>query len=354
MIRLNTQTRSPKKSQPIYIIGAGGIVKDAHLPAYQIAGFEVAGITDLDASKAKALARDCGINMVYQSVAAMLESAPQNAVYDLAIPAKFFVEVLNQLPDHSAVLLQKPMGENLEQAKEIMQICKAKHLIAAVNFQLRFAPFIMMARDAIQQGLIGDLIDLEVKVSVDTPWHLWPFLKHVKSAEIYYHSVHYIDMIRSFLGNPKSILCKGMPSPSCPEVDCSRTSYILDYGPDVRVNIQTNHVHRFGPRHQESYVKWEGTKGAIKAQIGLLMDYPKGLPDWFEICILEDGKEPEWKELPVNGSWFPHGFIGTMSSLMCKLEDPSSDLPHSIEDVFSTMKAADAAERSSLAGGVDS
>ncbi len=41
-------TPMPKHHRPIFIIGAGGIVNDAHLPAYRIAGFEVAGIYDIN------------------------------------------------------------------------------------------------------------------------------------------------------------------------------------------------------------------------------------------------------------------------------------------------------------------
>jgi len=36
----------PSKLSPIVIIGTGGIVKDAHLPAYKKAGFQVAGLYD--------------------------------------------------------------------------------------------------------------------------------------------------------------------------------------------------------------------------------------------------------------------------------------------------------------------
>ena len=34
----------PSEKRPIYIIGAGGIVNDAHLPAYKIAGYNVQGV----------------------------------------------------------------------------------------------------------------------------------------------------------------------------------------------------------------------------------------------------------------------------------------------------------------------
>jgi shikimate 5-dehydrogenase len=46
-----------ERPRPIVSIGAGGIVRDAHLPAYKKAGFPVVAIADLDKSKAENLAR---------------------------------------------------------------------------------------------------------------------------------------------------------------------------------------------------------------------------------------------------------------------------------------------------------
>ena len=47
--------------------------------------------------------------------------------------------VLEALPDGVPVLIQKPMGLNLDKAKLIKEICHRKELQAAVNFQLRFS-----------------------------------------------------------------------------------------------------------------------------------------------------------------------------------------------------------------------
>ncbi len=55
-----------------------------------------------------------------------------------------------------------------------------------------------------------------------------------------------------------------------------RSNIIMDYGDMVRANIVTNHCHKFGMEHQHSYIKFEGTQGAIKINMGLLMNYPHG------------------------------------------------------------------------------
>ena len=54
---LSPEAPRPQNPRPIISIGAGGIVRDAHLPAYRKAGFPVVAITDLDQSKAEGLAK---------------------------------------------------------------------------------------------------------------------------------------------------------------------------------------------------------------------------------------------------------------------------------------------------------
>jgi predicted dehydrogenase len=335
----------PKTRQPIIIIGAGGIVADAHLPAYKIAGFEVYGIVNRTKERAQKLADKFGIPHVFNSITDAIEQAPANVVYDLTSMPAQYIETLKQLPDGSAVLIQKPMGDDFNEARNILELCRAKNLKAAVNFQLRFASFNVAAKYLIDQGLIGQLYDMEVRVTIKTPWEIFPHVIVHPRLEIQYHSIHYVDLIRSFLGNPQSILAKTLKHPA-KSLSSSRSTILFDYGDTMHAVINTNHDHDFGPDHQESYIKWEGTKGAIKAKMGLLMNYPHGVPDIFEYCIIEEGHSPEWKRLELEGSWFPEAFIGTMANLMRFHEGSDQVLHTSVEDVIQTMAVVECAYRS--------
>lgn len=341
----------PQNPQPIIIIGAGGIVGDAHLPAYKKAGFNVIGITNRTKARAQKLADEWGIPNVYDSVADAVAQAPAGTVYDITIMPEKFVETLEQLPDGSAVLIQKPMGDYFWQTLEILEICSRKSLVAAINCQLRFAPYVSAARYMVEQGLIGELYDMEVRVTLETPWELFPHVMVHPRLEIQYHSIHYIDLMRSFLGDPRTVMAKTLKHPA-KKLSSSRSTILFDYGDTMHAVINTNHDHSFGPHNQESFIKWEGTKGAIKARMGLLMDYPHGVPDKFEYCLLEEGKAPEWKEIELEGSWFPDAFIGTMSSLMRFKNGETDVLPTSVEDVIKTMAVVESAYQSSDDGGV--
>lgn len=341
----------PETEQPIIIIGAGGIVKDAHLPAYKLGGFKVHGITNRTKLRAINLAAEFGIPNVYDTIEEAVAKAPSNAVYDITTMPEKYVETLELLPDGAAVLIQKPMGDYFWQAKEILEVCRRKKLVAAINFQLRFAPFVSAARYMLNEGLIGELYDLEVRVTLETPWDLFPHVMVHPRLEIQYHSIHYVDMIRSFLGDPTSVYAKTLKHPA-KALSSSRSTIILDYGDTMHAVINTNHDHSFGAHNQESFIKWEGTKGSMKAKMGLLMNYPHGVPDKFEYCIMEEGKAPEWKTLELEGSWFPEAFVGTMSNLMRFKEGSDKILHTSVEDVIKTMAVVESAYISSDKGGV--
>lgn len=290
---------------------------------------------------------------MFKNQADLVEAAARHdCVYDVAVPGNAVLGVLRQLPDASNVLIQKPMGNDLEEAKAIRGLCREKKLNAGINFQLRYAPYIIEARKMIEAGLIGELCDIAFDVNVYTPWHLWDFLFKIPRVEILYHSIHYVDLIRTFFGNPQSVYARTVKHPLMQELASVRTSIIMDYGELLRTNILTNHCHNFGPRHQHSYVKFEGTKGAIRIHIGLLMNYPDGEPDRFEYVVAEEGKAPDWQTKTIKGSWFPHAFIGSMSQIMRAAKGEIAQPDNSVEDCIYTMACVEAAYESSARGGV--
>jgi len=336
---------------PIVLIGAGGIVRDAHLPAYRKAGMQVHSIYDLVLTRAQDLAREFGVRLVARTLEESIDTAPANAIFDVALPASEFLGVLAHIPEGAAVLLQKPMGENLDHARRIRGLCHSRKLRAAVNFQLRRAPAVTKAREMISAGQVGKLHDIEIRVNVHTPWHLWPFLEKLSRVEILYHSVHYIDLIRSFCGDPGKVYARTLRHPNSPKLAATRSNIILDYGDSLRAHISTNHGHNFGPQHQESYVKWEGTEGAIKTQLGLLMNYPKGESDYLAVARI--GQEGDWRQVRVEGSWFPDAFSRTMQGLMDFVDGTSPRLETAVDDAYRTMAVLEAAYESDATGGTE-
>jgi predicted dehydrogenase len=325
----------PSAPKPIVIIGAGGIVADAHLPAYKLANLPVAGVFDLDSDRAKQVAATWDT----RAFATLDEAiATPDAVYDLALPPGAHLDVLPKLPDGAAVLLQKPMGRDLAEATAILELCRRKSLKAAVNFQLRFSPMMLAVADALERGWLGRLIDVEVHLNLVTPWHLFPFLNGMPRVEIAVHSIHYLDTLRALLGNPSGVHARTLGHPST-DLAQTRTSALFDFAPDQRVTFSINHNHDFGRRFQDASFRFEGTEGAAMVKLGLLLNYPEGEPD--ELWITRRGED--WTQVPLQGRWFPHAFIGTMSNLQRYATGEDAVLVTSVEDAWHTMALAEAA-----------
>jgi predicted dehydrogenase len=97
----------PASPRPIAIFGAGGIVNDAHLPAYRPANLPVAGGYDKDHDRARTLAKQWGLRAFATPEQAV---AVAGVLFDFALPPAAHLDVLPMLPEGTAVLLQKPMG----------------------------------------------------------------------------------------------------------------------------------------------------------------------------------------------------------------------------------------------------
>jgi predicted dehydrogenase len=328
---------------PIVIIGAGGIVRAAHIPVYQKLGYPIAGLYDIRSEAAAETARQFGIANVFSGIDEAAQS--RNAVFDIAVPGNQILSVLKQLPEGSGALIQKPMGENLEEARKIRDLCREKRLTAAINFQLRFSPNMLALRDLLAGNALGTMTDMEVRVVDRQPWHLWSFLKTAPRLEVLYHSIHYLDSIRSFLGEPKGVHCRAVGHPSMPEFQDTRSTIILDYD-GIRCSLTLNHTHWQNDKHRASEFKVEGTKGAALLTMGVNLDYPIGKPDTLEIAL----NDAEWESVPLRGSWFIEAFEGPMSNLQRFIAAEDNVLLTSVDDAIRTMALVEACYESNARG----
>src|SRR5260370_32255816 len=136
---------------------------------------------------------------------------------------------------------------------------------AAANYKWRFEQIRLAFRYALDRGILERLVDVEVHLSIDTPWRLFAFLKGLPRVEIAVHSIHYLDLMRGFLGDPRGVHAKTIGHPSS-DMAQTRTTAILDYGDDVRSTMSLNHNHAFGRKHQVAEFRFDGTEGAAYAK----------------------------------------------------------------------------------------
>ena len=339
-IVLKQKWQKPLKSLPIIFIGAGGIIRNAHIPAYKNLGLKIEGVYDINPEVSEKLSKDFSINKVYPNLEDALNN--KDVVFDIAVPADKLLKIVTTLPKNSYALLQKPMGSNYKEAVMILNSCKEKNIVAALNFQLRFSPMMLCLKDAIEKNLLGQIVDIDFHYSYYLPWHLWPFLEDLDRVEIPYNSIHYFDLIRSLFGMPEGVFAYSNGHPKYPNLSDSKTTAILKYSHNMRCAFSLNHCFQFGPNKQSANVKIEGTDGAVFITLGSMLNYPNFEKDRFEIKT----KKNDWEEVNLVGNWFPDAFEGTMSNLQRFIHGEDANLETSVEDTVNTMRLIDALMKS--------
>lgn len=331
-----------KTDYGIGIVGCGGIVNYGHLIAYKNNGLKVLACYDMNAAAARNTAAAHGIPKVYDKLDDLLAD-PAIEIVDIAVQPWHQREIAEKaFAAGKHALCQKPLADTFADAVAIVAASKHAGRKVAVNQQMRWSAGIAAARDLIQKGYIGQPTDAQIQVSTSTPWHMWPWLANSPRLEISYHSIHYLDAMRSLFGEPAWVTSRHARYPKQAEKAETKTITVLDYAAGLQALVAVNHH----DDSSDSYATFRflGTEGLIKGTIGLLYDYPHGRPDTFEIRRHEDAPEA-WQRITLEGLWIPDAFIGPMASLMEAIQTDGMPIT-SAEDNLNTLRVVEAAYRS--------
>ncbi|MCY7417115.1 MAG: Gfo/Idh/MocA family oxidoreductase [Chloroflexi bacterium] len=295
----------------IGIVGCGGIVQYGHLPAYRAAGLRVVAVTDVDTDKARDVAREWGIPHV-ASTAEELVSLAGVDIVDIAVPPWVQPEVVALAAAAGRhMLCQKPFALEFHIARSMVETAESAGVLLAVNQQMRWDAGIAASRDLVAQGAIGRPSAAQVEVSVSTGWHLWPWLAAAPRLEIMYHSIHYLDALRSVLGDPEWVTSvHGRYPGQAPVQGETRTTTVLEYADGLQALVAVNHYNQHGTPYGE--FRFHGTEGALEGTLGLLYDYPDGRPD--TLSLHRSGSQVRAYEFYTR--WIPDAFLGPMGDLM--------------------------------------
>ncbi len=342
---LDYRPRLPRDlGRGIAIVGAGGIVRAAHLPAYRMAGFRVVGLHDLDRGRAAELAADFGVPRVFATLDELLAD-PDVLVVDIAVPAAAQPAVACRVAAAGKHLLcQKPLAESYAAAERIVSVCAAAGVRAAVNQQMRWAPGIRASHAIIRRGWLGQPLQGTIAVNVRTDWEQWPWLVQSERLEVMYHSIHYLDALRWLLGTPTYVYADGARFPGQAARGESRTVIHMRFPGETRALVQDNHNHIAGPDDWYATFRFEGTEGIVEGTNGLLYNYPAGREDTLRLYSRRL-RDDCWFTPRLEGRWFPHAFMGTMGELLCAVEE-GREPENSVRDNLLTVRLLLACYRS--------
>jgi predicted dehydrogenase len=341
--------RPPKRDYGIGVIGAGFIIRDCHLLAYQNAGFRRVAIASRTRSTAEEAARLRGVQRVYDHWQELLAD-PEVEILDLGVPPDQQPDIIhavaaNRRPHLKGILAQKPLAGSYHQAAELVRVCRDAGLKLAVNQNMRFDQSIRALKTVLDRGYLGQPVLGTIEMRAIPHWMPWQEAQGWLTLRIM--SIHHLDTFRYLFGDPERVFCSTRTDPRTrfPHQD-GIALYILEYADGLRCSAWDDVW--AGPAKEggeaDLYIKWrvEGTEGMADGTIGW-PKYPERCPSTLRFSTLKAPGQwlsPSWDEV-----WFPDAFEGPMAELMTAIyEDREPSI--SGEDNLRTMALVDAAYRS--------
>jgi predicted dehydrogenase len=295
----------------IGIVGCGGIVQQGHLPAYRAAGLRVVAVYDTDVERARVVAREFEIPTVSDSAEALVGTAGVDIV-DIAVPPWVQPEIVAlALSTGRHILCQKPLALEMEGARQMVEAAESAGVLLAVNQQMRWIAGMVACKDLIARGAIGRATAAQLQVSGIGEWEPWPWLVNSPRLDVMYHSIHYLDSVRSILGEPEWITSiHGHPPGRSPVEGETLTTTVLEYPDGLQVLLTMNHSDLHG--RPMNMFRFLGAQGALEGTISDEYDYP---PDRADTLTLRRTGTPTIA-FDFDTRWLPDAFLGPMSDLM--------------------------------------
>lgn len=222
----------------IGVIGAGGIFRGAHLPAYKELSdaVQVRWVCDLDESRAREGAEKVGARWTTR-LEEVLEDEEVDAV-DICTPKhRRIVEEAATASKH--ILCEKPLEFSLEDCDACIEAARKAKVILMVAENYLFDPVIMEVEKALNEGRLGELRRIRLFQGwKGAPPGSWRRRRETAGGGcLMDDGIHLIALVRHFMGEPVKLhaLVKRFGAPEGTDVE-NQAALIMDF-PDGGMGV---------------------------------------------------------------------------------------------------------------------
>ncbi len=200
----------------VAVVGVGHI-GSFHLDAYRTnPDAEVVAVCDLVRDKAEEAAKSCNATP-YTSLAQMLDNEKLDAVSVCTAGAQngshHFGPVMQCLEKRVAVLCEKPLSNQLAEARAMVNKAKTLGVYLGTDLNHRFTPQAEIAKQWITDGTLGQVLLANVTLWIDNPGDKSPWF-HLRALH-----PHSLDVMRYYCGRAVKVhaFCNRAPKPESPD-----------------------------------------------------------------------------------------------------------------------------------------
>ena len=313
---------APRAYRPrIGVIGAGGIAA-SHLDAYRTAGWEVAAICNRTLGKAEARAREFApAARVADRYEDVLADDSIDVVDIILHPADRMPIIEAALKAGKHVLSQKPFVLDLADGARLVHLARDKKLKLAVNQNGRWAPHMAWMRQAVQAGLVGDIIGAHIGIHWNHGWIAGTPFEKMADLILYDFGIHWFDFVTSITGDRTRSVIATATRARGQSVTVPLLAQAIVHLDGGQASLIFDGSTPFGPR-DTTYIA--GTKGS------LFSDGPDLGSQTVTLTTAAGRARPD-----LEGTWFNDGFRGAMGALLVAIEDDTEPANSAFENLSS-------------------
>ena len=180
------------------VVGLRNIGK-LHCRYYQeIPNVRLVAVCDLDEKLAEAASLQFGVKS-YTDLKALLENEEVDVVSiatgGIENGSHHFAPAMLAMKMGKDVLVEKPLSNQLSEAREMIAFAKEQGVRLACNLNHRFAPTAHRAKEWVEQEKLGSLLYINMKLTIGNPNESTPWI-HLRALH-----PHSIDVMRFFGGD---------------------------------------------------------------------------------------------------------------------------------------------------------
>lgn len=226
--------------------------------------YEVVGLVEPDERRRRQL----GSAAAFRDVALMTEEQLLNS------PGLQMVLIETEVSDLLAtgqrcldagkhIHLDKPAGESPGSFQRLLETAKAKHLIVQMGYMYRYNPGVLMLKEFLRQGWLGDIFEIHAVMSKVVPDQSRRELAKYSGGMMFELGCHLIDLVVGLVGEPESVHPFAAPVHPAKDGLADNMLAVLNY-PRCLASVKSSaaEVDGFARRHLSIC----GTKGTFHMQ----------------------------------------------------------------------------------------
>ncbi len=193
------------KKIKVAVLGTG-FIADIHLESYRrfVHEAEVVAIYGRNQKNAEVVAEKFGIPNAFSDIDELLEKVDVDIV-DICLPNYLHHEACMKAAEHNKhIIVEKPFALTLEDADEMIAVCKEKNLKLMYAEELCFAPKYERVRMLVEKGAVGEVYMLKQSEKHSGPHSPWFYKKETAGGGVMMDmGCHALAWFRWMTGNKK-------------------------------------------------------------------------------------------------------------------------------------------------------